>query len=214
MTVGVPFALGFGVMTNKFIFAVLTSSLLCAGVGAQTKNVAKPVLLTGLVAGTPTGKQFIMRANGQTYRVMVLPKVSLRNVRGGDRVRVWGIPTRLTLQRANVRVVESSASDNPDDYAPAGTTGAATPGAGVRPGTSNTTTGNGTTGTMSNGTMGNGTTGNGTMGNGTMSNGTMSNGTMSNGTVGNGTVGNGTTGKIVTPDKGRMSNGTTGTTTH
>lgn len=83
---------------------------------AQPKNVAKPILLVGIVAKSPQGKQFNMRANGQTYRVTVLPKVSLTNVRGGDRVRVWGIPTRQNLQRANVRVLASGVSSNPDDY--------------------------------------------------------------------------------------------------
>lgn len=194
-------------MTNKFVFAALALSLLCVGAGAQSKNVAKPVLITGLVAGSPTGSQFRMRAGNQTYRVTVLPKVSLRNVRGGDRVRVWGIPTRLNLQRANVRVVQSSASDNPDDYAPAGTTGAVAPRTGVKPGRSNTTPGSGTTST---GTM---TPGNGTMSNGAMSNGTMGNGTMSNGTMGNGTTGNGTKTKLGDKTTGRMPNGTTGTTT-
>jgi hypothetical protein len=115
---GKVFALQFGVM-NKFIFALLGCSLLVSPVMAQTKNVAKPVLVTGIVAGAPRSNGFSMHVNGQLYRVTVLPKVSLRNVKGGDRVRVWGIPTRLTLQRANVRVVQSGASSNPDDYNPA-----------------------------------------------------------------------------------------------
>ena len=182
---------------TKFVFAALASSLLCAGAGAQNKNVAKSVLVTGLVAGSPTGNQFNMRANGQTYRVTVLPKVSLSNVKGGDRVRVWGIPTRLNLQRANVRVVQSNASDNPDDYAPAGTAGAATPGAGVRPGTSNTVPG----------------ASNSNPGNAAMSNGAMSNGAMSNGAMRNGTMGNGTKTRLGSKTTGRMPNGTTGTTT-
>lgn len=99
-----------------FLLAALGTSLCGTGAWAQYKNVAKPILVTGIVAGTPTGKQFTMRANGQTYRVTVLPKVSLVRVRGGDRVRVWGIPTRANLQRANVRVIASGVSSNPDDY--------------------------------------------------------------------------------------------------
>ncbi len=99
-----------------FLFTALGSSLLPFTVQAQPKNVAKAIRVTGIVAGAPQGQQFNMRANGQTYRVTVLPKVSLQNVRGGDRVRVWGIPTRTNLQRANVRVLQSGASSNPDDY--------------------------------------------------------------------------------------------------
>ena len=99
-----------------FLLAALGASLGATGAWAQYKNVAKPIRVTGIVAGAPTGKQFTMHANGQTYRVTVLPKVSLAKVRGGDRVRVWGIPTRANLQRANVRVLAAGVSDNPDDY--------------------------------------------------------------------------------------------------
>ncbi|BCM89554.1 hypothetical protein IAD21_01401 [Abditibacteriota bacterium] len=107
-------------MKRIFLVAALGSSLLPVIVQAQPKNVAKSIRVIGIVAGAPKGKQFSMRANGQTYRVTVLPDVSLANVKGGDRVRVWGIPTRQNLQRANVRVLESGASANPDDYNPAG----------------------------------------------------------------------------------------------
>lgn len=96
--------------------AALGSSLLAGTSQAQPKNVAKAIAVIGIVAGTPQGQQLIMRANGQTYKVTALPKVSLANVKGGDRVRVWGIPTRQNLQRANVRVLETAASTNPDDY--------------------------------------------------------------------------------------------------
>lgn len=108
-------------MKHKFfILAALGSSLLPITAQAQPKNVAKAIRVIGIVSRAPQGQQFSMRANGQTYRVTVLPYVSLKNVHGGDRVRVWGIPTRANLQRANVRVIASSASDNPDDYNPAG----------------------------------------------------------------------------------------------
>ena len=103
-----------------FLFALLGSSVLGAQGFAQTKNVSKAVSVTGIVAGSPKGKGFLMRVRGQIYRVTVLPKVSLANVQGGDRVRVWGIPTRQNLQRANVRVIQKSASNNPDDFNPTG----------------------------------------------------------------------------------------------
>lgn len=109
-------------MKRKLLLLAALGTSLCATgttqVWAQYKNVAKPIRVIGIVAGSPSGRQFNMRANGQTYRVTVLPEVSLTNVRGGDRVRVWGIPTRANLQRANVRVLASGASDNPDDYSP------------------------------------------------------------------------------------------------
>ncbi len=108
-------------MKHKTLGAILLGfSLLGVGVQAQTKNVAKPISLTGIVAGTPSNGQFRMHANGTTYRVRVLSRASLRNVRGGDRVRVTGIPTRTNLQRAQVRVLQHSASNSPDDYSPTG----------------------------------------------------------------------------------------------
>ncbi|RYX83277.1 hypothetical protein EON83_15555 [bacterium] len=107
-------------MKRISLVALAGALMLPASSWAQPKNVAKPIAVIGIVAGAPRGQQFNMRANGQTYRVTVLPYVPLTNVKGGDRVRVWGIPTRANLQRANVRVLASGVSDNPDDYNPAG----------------------------------------------------------------------------------------------
>jgi hypothetical protein len=78
--------------------------------------MAKPIRLTGIVAGAPVGREFVLRANGETYRVRPLPEVSMTAIRGGDRVRVWGRPTGLRVNYANVRVVASRASSNPSDY--------------------------------------------------------------------------------------------------
>jgi hypothetical protein len=72
--------------------------------------------VTGIVAGAPQNGEFFLRANGQTYRVRPLSSVAMNSFRGGDRVRVFGIPTGLNLQRANVRVLQNRSSDNPDDY--------------------------------------------------------------------------------------------------
>ncbi len=93
-------------------------------VRAQPKpSMAKPIGLTGIVAGSFTGREFLLRANGETYRVRPLAKVALSGIKGGDRVRVWGRPTGLRINFANVRVLVSAASDNPTDYNPApGTT--------------------------------------------------------------------------------------------
>lgn len=78
--------------------------------------MARPITLTGIVAGAPQNGEFILRANGQTFRVKPLAKVSISGVRGGDRVRVFGRPTGLRVTFANVRVLVSRASDNPSDY--------------------------------------------------------------------------------------------------
>jgi hypothetical protein len=87
---------------------------------AQPKpSMAKPIKLTGIVAGAPANGEFFLRANGQTFRVKPLAKVGISGVNGGDRVRVWGRPTGLRVNYANVRVLTSRASDNPTDYNPA-----------------------------------------------------------------------------------------------
>lgn len=82
-------------------------------------NMAKPIGLTGIVAGSFTGREFLLHANGEIYRVKPLAKVSLRGIKGGDRVSVWGRPTGLRINFANVRVVQSGASSTPSDYNPA-----------------------------------------------------------------------------------------------
>lgn len=100
--------------------ALLTGAVLISTSQAQPKpSMAKPIGLTGIVAGSFTGREFLLRANGETYRVRPLAKVSLKSVRGGDRVRVWGRPTGLRINFANVRVVEANASTNPSDFNPA-----------------------------------------------------------------------------------------------
>lgn len=101
---------------------------------AQTRNknlpsMARPIKLEGIVAPQPSAKEFVMRANGETYRVRPLQKVGMSGVRGGDRVRVWGRPTGLIISYANVRVLASRASDAASDYIPAtGTTTITSPG--------------------------------------------------------------------------------------
>lgn len=100
--------------------ALLSSAGLIATSQAQPKpSMAKPIGLTGIVAGSFTGKEFLLRANGETYRVRPLAKVDLKKIRGGDQVRVWGRPTGLRINFANVRVLQVGASSNPTDYNPA-----------------------------------------------------------------------------------------------
>lgn len=100
--------------------ALFASLALVSNAQAQTKpGMAKPIGLVGIVAGSFSGPEFILRANGQTYRVRPLSTVALKSIRGGDRVRVWGRLSGLRLNYANVRVLQVSASSNPTDFNPA-----------------------------------------------------------------------------------------------
>jgi hypothetical protein len=103
------------------LFSAFVASLsLISTTQAQPKpSMARPIGLTGIVAGSFTGNEFILRANGATYRVRPLAKVAIRSIRGGDRVRVWGRPTGLRINYANVRVLQVGASSNPEDFDPA-----------------------------------------------------------------------------------------------
>lgn len=105
---------------NRIILSglLLSATLGIHSASAQTPkaSVARPITVAGIVAGAPQNGEFFLRANGQTYRVRPLSSMALKSFRGGDRVRVFGIPTGLNLQRANVRLLQNRASDNPDDY--------------------------------------------------------------------------------------------------
>ncbi len=105
---------------------LIASSALFAGLAlvsyaqAQPKpSMAKPIRLVGIVAGSFNGPEFLLHANSQTYRVRPLSTVALKSIRGGDQVRVWGRPTGLRINYANVRVLQVGASSNPTDYNPA-----------------------------------------------------------------------------------------------
>lgn len=108
--------------TSKFVSwgAFLAGASLLSIAQAQPKPaMAKPIGITGIVAGSFTGNEFVLRANGSTYRVRPLAKVAIKSIRGGDRVRVWGRPTGLRINYANVRVLQIGASSNPTDFNPA-----------------------------------------------------------------------------------------------
>lgn len=107
------------------LFSALVAGMALASTAqAQTKpgttkpNMAAPIGLTGIVAGSFTGREFVLRANGTAYRVRPLAKVDLKSVRGGDQVRVWGRPSGLRINFANVRVVQRGASSDPTDFNP------------------------------------------------------------------------------------------------
>jgi hypothetical protein len=120
---------------NRYQISIFSALLGAATLSATAHHLqaqTRPSKLTGTVAGQPMGREFIMRANGETYRVRPLGKVSMTGIRGGDRVRVWGRPTGLVVSFANVRVLSSGASSSPTDYNPApGTTSTTTTGAPV-----------------------------------------------------------------------------------
>ncbi|PQV65059.1 hypothetical protein B1R32_10266 [Abditibacterium utsteinense] len=100
--------------------ALFAGAFSTSALRAQPKpSMARPISLTGIIAGSFMGREFLLRANGETYRVRPLAKVSLQGVKGGDRVRVWGRPTGLRVNFANVRVLTPRASSNPSDYNPA-----------------------------------------------------------------------------------------------
>ena len=82
---------------------------------------SQPVAVTGIVAGAPQGREFNLRATGgQIWRINIHSGANLKNVRGGDRVRVFGKPLGTKLFYCNVRVLRRGASDSPDDYAQSG----------------------------------------------------------------------------------------------
>lgn len=70
----------------------------------------------GIVAGTPGKVDFFFRTNNQVYRVVPWNPDLLRQIRGGDGVRVFGLVDGLMITRANVRTTRSRASSSPDDY--------------------------------------------------------------------------------------------------
>jgi hypothetical protein len=114
-------------MKNTFIFS-LTLALGIFGVAsleiaqAQTKPkksslpLSRPVAVTGIVSGPPQNGQINLRANGQIWRIKVASQAALAKVRGGDELRAFGRPLGTTVYHAQIRVLRSRASTNPDDY--------------------------------------------------------------------------------------------------
>lgn len=113
-------------MLKTTLFAgVLLAALSVSTAKAQPKKDAgpksKPVTVNGIVAGAPQGREFNLRAaGGQIWRINIHSGANLKNVRGGDQVRVFGKPLGSTLYYCNVRVLRRGASDTPDDYAQSG----------------------------------------------------------------------------------------------
>lgn len=87
-------------------------------VRAQPKSNPKstPVTATGIVVGAPSASEFQLRTAAGFYRVKFHSKVNMKDVRGGDQVRVFGRPLGKVIYDANVRLLRAKASDIADDY--------------------------------------------------------------------------------------------------
>lgn len=112
-------------MIQRFTLPFAASALVLgtfALAQSQSKPVSKPITATGIVVGAPrtTGKvtQFNLRTSLGIYQVRPHSKTQMQEVRGGDLVRVYGRPLGRVIYNANVKLLETKASDNPDDYAP------------------------------------------------------------------------------------------------
>lgn len=75
------------------------------------------LVLTGIVAGDPAGGELTLRArNGVAYRVRPHSGVNLKEIFGGDQVRVFGNTRGQIIQGASVQVLRRGASDSATDY--------------------------------------------------------------------------------------------------
>ncbi len=112
-------------MFPRFTFP-LTATALVLGtfamaptlVQAQPKSnpKSKSVAATGIVAGAPSATDFQLRTRAGIYRVKFHAKVNMKEIHGGDQVRVYGHPLGKVIYDANVRLLRAKASDSADDY--------------------------------------------------------------------------------------------------
>lgn len=107
-------------LTRKAALLAALTALVGIAPDAAHAQLKKKLTFTGIVAGPPANGEFRLRTSGQTYRVRKLSRPTLAKIRGGDLVRVYGVPLGLSISQASVRVLRSKASSSPDDYAPIG----------------------------------------------------------------------------------------------
>ena len=86
-----------------------------------TAAQAKPIAATGIVVGAPRtlddgAMEFDLRTRAGLYRVRPHSMKQMEEIRGGDRIRVFGTPQGRVIYKANVRLLEAKASDIADDY--------------------------------------------------------------------------------------------------
>ena len=108
-------------MFSKFTLPLASAALVLgtfAVASAQPESApkSKPVTATGIVVGAPSASEFQLRTAAGFYRVKFHSKVNMKEIRGGDQVRVFGRPLGRVIYDANVRLLESKASDIADDY--------------------------------------------------------------------------------------------------
>lgn len=108
-------------MFQRFTFSLATSALVLGSFAvAQAKPksnpVSRPVAATGIVVGAPGATDFQLRTATGLLRVRFHGKVNIKEIRGGDQVRVFGRPLGRVLYDSNVRLLRTKASSNPDDY--------------------------------------------------------------------------------------------------
>ena len=108
-------------MFSKFTLPFASAALVLgtfAVAPAQPESApkSKPVTATGIVVGAPSAQDFQLRTAAGFYRIKFHSKVNMKEIRGGDLVRVFGRPLGRVIYDANVRLLEAKASDIADDY--------------------------------------------------------------------------------------------------
>lgn len=108
-------------MFQRFTFPLTATALVLgtfAMAQAQPKSnpKSKSVAATGIVAGAPGATDFQLRTRAGIYRVKFHAKVNMKEIHGGDQVRIFGHPLGKVFYDANVRLLRAKASDSPDDY--------------------------------------------------------------------------------------------------
>ena len=94
----------------------MLGTLAVAQAAPKSNPVSKPVAATGIVVGAPGATEFNLRTATGILRVRFHGKVNIKEIRGGDQVRVFGRPLGRVLYDSNVKLLRTKASDNPDDY--------------------------------------------------------------------------------------------------
>ena len=74
-------------------------------------------VVTGIIVGDPANGEMLVRArNGIFYRVRPHSGINLNEMRGGDRVRIFGNLRQQMLDGAGVRVLQRRYSSYAGDY--------------------------------------------------------------------------------------------------
>ena len=118
---GTSFAKTHFTMFPRFTLSLTATALVIGTFAlsqAQPKSnpKSKSVAATGIVAGAPSATEFQLRTSGGVYRVKFHAKVNMKEIQGGDQVRVFGHPLGRVFYDANVRLLRAKASNSPDDY--------------------------------------------------------------------------------------------------